>query len=885
MMIGTVFTALFAIIMLFFIFMNVLKGFTKGLIHILVRIAFIFVSGILAIVLSVPLAKLISGAIIVRLNDVISGMVQGYDEIISASPIIGELVVGIPAVIIAVVLYMVLFLLLLAIMAIPSYFIKKIISESLPEIPRLGWAGALCGIVAGLAMFVFVSAPVVGTINMVGDTASMVVGMFSDDGEYDDIHEEADGVGAPSDSDDDLDVCDDIISPITDNFLVKFTYNMGGKAIFNSLTSFEVGGEKVSLSGEVSAIADVFSAFVSVVDGGAPAEWTSEDIDSIKAATGRISDSRLVSGVLADVLSNASKKWENNEAFLGMKVPTVGRPSVDNFLYELFTSFSETTVDTIGEDFGTLADILAQLHKCGLLGSIGSEDSNITDSITTDGFVAGLLETVIKNERFRGCAAAVINLGVYETLDILDIPANDSEAYDRFVEDIANSLNGANESTTSEDQLKNDIFKNFIEHGITVDKSITDRVTQYLALEFVGRTDVSPEEIENFFSVAFDLDGNQEESIEPLSAETTLAIALREVLVMLKDQGNLAMSEENWNTLVTLSDKESYKSSLETAQSLCVTKEKIDALSQDQIFDECEKIEGVIKNMVIFMNSVSGENVLENADLSSLGSALNLLSSSTILEDASKEIISSALNSDMVQGNITISKETIDSMVESKDTDYENILVSVQNTANIINGMGNKEEGITDEQLGEKLDYLLSDMTKESAEVIGEIFNSENVEKLGIPEKQADKISDTVNVFFTKMAESNADTSDPEDKDAKAAKTIFELISAATNPSENVFEQGELTIESTVHIFMDSEISRETLIAASYSDSKLELDAFGIAKQLTIEDKNEALNILRSEVSENYASAEDKEEYKKAVCAVGAILGVDISSSLNAWIR
>ncbi len=885
-MVGTVFTAIFAVMMLFFILVNVLKGLTKGLLPTLVRITFIFISGILAIVIAVPVAKLISGALVTRLGAVVEGMMPGYMEIVSLSPIIGELMVGIPSVIIAVLLYMVLFLLLLAIMAIPSHFIKKILSESFPEMPKLGWAGALCGIIAGLAIFVFISAPVVGTLTMAGDTASMVAGMFSDDEDRGDAYDGAEGVGTPSGPDEDLDVYDDVISPITDNFLVKFTYNIGGKVIFNSLTSFEVGGEKVSLSGEVSAIADVFSALVSVVDGGAPAEWTAEDIDSIKAATERISDSRLVSGVLADVLSNASKKWENNEAFLGMKVPTVGRPSVDNFLYELFTSFSETTVDTVGEDFGTLADILAQLHKCGLLGSVGGEDSNITDSVTADGFVAGLLETVIKNERFRGCAAAVINLGVYETLDILDIPADDSEAYDRFVEDIVSSLNNANENASSEDQLKNDIYSNFTEHGITVDKSVTDRVTQYLALEFAGRTDVSPEEIESFFSIAFNLNDKQEaEGVEPLSAEHTWAVALREVLATLKDQGNLSMSEENWNALVTLSDKENYKSSLATAQSLFVTKDKIDALSREQILDECTKIEGVIKNMAIFMDSVSGENVLENADLSSLGSALNSLSSSTILEDASKEIISSALNSDMVQENITISKETIDSMVESKDTDYENILVSVQNTANIINGMGNREEGITDEQLDEKLDYLLGDMTKESAEVIGEIFNSENVEKLGVPEEQAEKISDTVNVFFTKMAESSADTSDPEDKDAKAAKTIFELISAATNPSDNMFEQGELTIESTIHIFMDSEISRETLIAASYSESKLELDAFGVAEQLTKEDKNEALNILRSEVSENYALAEDKEEYKKAVCAVGAILGVDVSSSFNSWVK
>jgi hypothetical protein len=114
---------------------------------------------------------------------------------------------------------------------------------------------------------------------------------------------------------------------------------------------------------------------------------------------------------------------------------------------------------------------------------------------------------------------------------------------------------------------------------------------------------------------------------------------------------------------------------------------------------------------------------------------------------------------------------------------------------------------------------------------------------------------------------------------------MFKFIAALKNTSGDLFEETGLTVEETVHIFMDSEISRETIIAASYVDGKLVTDSFGLADKISKSDKNEAINVLKNEVKANYATAEDKEEYKKAVCAIGAILGVDVSSSFNSWVK
>ena len=139
--------------------------------------------------------------------------------------------------------------------------------------------------------------------------------------------------------------------------------------------------------------------------------------------------------------------------------------------------------------------------------------------------------------------------------------------------------------------------------------------------------------------------------------------------------------------------------------------------------------------------------------------------------------------------------------------------------------------------------------------------------------------------IFEKMAKAKPNADDPEDKDVKASKTIFKFIAALKTSEGNLFEETGLTVKETIHIFMDSEISRETLIAASYVDGKLVTDSFGLAEKVSKSDKNEAVELLEEETKANYRSAEDKAEYKKAICAIGAIFGVDVSGQFDSWTK
>lgn len=850
----TIVTVIFAVLLFVIVLVNILRGLSKGLFPMLMRIVSIIISGILASVVSVPIGRLISGALVSKVNEIISGMFPAYSDILALSPSAADLMVGIPAIFISIILYFVLFLVFRLLMHIPERVVKKHVFEKLlSNMPKRGWAGALCGIVAGVAVFIFVTAPICGTLETVGNTAGAIFAESSDA------------------SDDEFSVYGDVIEPISDGFFVNFTCALGGRAVYNRLTVIKVGGEKVSMNREISVFSDVLSAVKPLLSGGGMSSLTREDITVLSNASRRISDSKIVSGLLSDVLSGAAKKWESGESFLGMSLPE-GEGGSSELLKEFLLAFKNTTKDTIGEDIGTLADVLAILYDGGMFEN--KEGSAITDSLGKKGLVSALLETVMKNERFSGTAAAIINLGVQSTLDTLGVPASSKEVYDDFTSDIANIVNAGSDIGTLEQKT----YDSFEKHGIKTDKKVTDLTAKYLKEDFEGRQDVTSDEISTFFTTAFASAPVQAKGPESYSGARALANALDK----LKKEN---IEGIDWEALYSLVSRDTFITSALTYETISVTKEALDALASSELPSECGKIEEMIVKFLEFSSSAKEGNIVENADVASLGDALNIIENSAILGEVSEDMIRAIFSSHLVRDHVNISDSTIDNMIQSDDTDYNNILVSVQNTTSIINGLGKDEGKISDEELDDKLDYLLGDMSENTADVIGEVFNAENVKKLGVEEEKADKMADSLGVFFDKMAQSDADTSDPDDKDVKATKAVFKFMAASKTNTNDVFAETGLTPDETVKTFMDSEISRETIIEASYNDGEVALDAFGLAGKLDDKGRSEALASMQEHVKENYENEEDKAQYEKTVIAIGALLGMDVSDDLASWIN
>lgn len=482
----TAFNIAFALVFFIIILINVLRGISKGIIPTAVRTVFVFISGLISVLIAIPIGRVVSRAAVDMVNDFIIGRFPEFEELVEENPVIDNLMIGVPSMVITPIIYVIIFIIMLLIMIIPAHFVKKLISDKYPNIPRLRWAGGLCGVLTGIMMFVFLFAPTVGIISAVGNMAN-VVESISDTDENEESFEN--------------------VERLTDNFLVKFVSGSGGRAIYSSLTAFKVNDEKVDISKEISVMADVVSNLAPVVDGSDPSVWKDEEVKDVKIAAKNLSDSELLSEVFAAVLSTATEQWEKDESFLGVYIKTTGKDSVDRFIKELFLCFSQTTKETVSKDIITLMDAFDVMRKHNVLVVLDAPngDPGIAQNPEKEGFVSALLEVVSANKRFKRVTAVVVNLGVHETTGITNVPKTDSRAYNNFVAEVADAINNANENSIPLDNLKDTVYQSFTDNGMKVEKEITDYITEYLALDFKCRTDVSADEISEFFEVAFEM--------------------------------------------------------------------------------------------------------------------------------------------------------------------------------------------------------------------------------------------------------------------------------------------------------------------------------------------------------------------------------------------
>jgi len=445
------------------------------------RIVFIILSAIFAALLSPVIGRLIGGALVSKIGELISQVFPAYGDVIAMSPTAEAILASVPASIISVVLYIFFFIIFHLLMLIPKHIItKQVFERFFPNMPKIRWAGALCGTIAGVAMFVCITAPLCGTLDFVGDVGVTVSSLAQKD-------EDAQGGEG-------FDIYEDVIEPTSNNFYVKFTSVLGGRPIYNRLTVLKIDGEKVSVSRELDVLADVLSSVKPMMGEKGMASLKRENIDTLASASGRLPETKIVSGLLADILSGAAKKWEAGESFLGISV-SAGEGSSADFLKEFLIAFKGTTKATVGEDIGTLAGVLGILYDNGMLET--KNGASMTDSLKNDGFISKLLEAVMKNERFSGTAASIINLGVKSTLDTLGVPENSEAVYDNFVSDVANIVN----SQPSEEKLLQKTYDSFEAHGVKTDKRVTDLTASYLDKQFGDRTDVTSEEMSHIAGI------------------------------------------------------------------------------------------------------------------------------------------------------------------------------------------------------------------------------------------------------------------------------------------------------------------------------------------------------------------------------------------------
>jgi len=319
----------------------------------------------------------------------------------------------------------------------------------------------------------------------------------------------------------------------------------------------------------------------------------------------------------------------------------------------------------------------------------------------------------------------------------------------------------------------------------------------------------------------------------------------------------------------------------------------VNTLTEDQIKADAVTIARVVTKVMDFMESTenldsSDENAfILNADLGSLGSAIDMLRNSALLGDSCEYILTVLLNSDMVSDLGFVSSDLIAKLTD-KSVKFENILVSAQKLA--VMAISISKEGINEDNYEEALKFMITEMSPEAADTLKSAISSDVLKDFGMSEDEANTMSNTINSVIDGISSATENmTEEQVEKEVEAITTIVNTMKDASSSGdlEHIFgEEGEsatgITAEDLVDTVLSSEIVSGAIVGASKNENNERVDdPYGIAGSLSDNDKSAAEDAIKNYYDNNSTGGAEDEALKEKLDAVANILGMDSSAWFN----
>ena len=315
-----------------------------------------------------------------------------------------SLIVALVSVIILPLLFMVIYFLLAAIMKIPKLIIEFVFIHKTRRW-SFKFIGAGIGAISAVIALAVLIMPVLGYVDYANETFELLNEVQA--------VEENDNTATPMESNEGeggSNIVDTILSytqPINDNFMVKTVNTLGGRALFNSLSTIKVDDTKVSLKNETQCGIKIYGEFSHFK--GPIKEYGQEQIDALDRIEDIIFEAEFTPSFIANTLSFVSNEWDNGRTVFGMEKPYIGtelQAALDGTIHTL----SSMTEDTFKQDFATISELFKSFIENGAVSVIGNEDkSQIMVVIKDTDVLADILVALHNNPRFKGVIPALAN--------------------------------------------------------------------------------------------------------------------------------------------------------------------------------------------------------------------------------------------------------------------------------------------------------------------------------------------------------------------------------------------------------------------------------------------------------------------------------------------
>lgn len=799
-------TVVLAVIAALIVLVSVVRGMKRSLLRGGMSILVAVVSLSISILLSQLVGKALVGVVLKLVDPGTVEMVLG--ALPSAPEAAEALIKMLIAPLVIVPIFLVLYLVVGGIVG----SVVRRLEEGHSPLARKNMAlGALIGVVCGVLLVVVVMAPLAGYTAMADEILD--AGVLSTVG--------SDGVVAPILPEAEQAALEDMLNtPV-----LSITRSLGGKVVFNGLTSARVAGERVTLTREVSAICGIVKSGMSVWNQGVEGL----DIEQLAALGEQLptvfENSTLLRVLGAEALSGMSRAWMKGETFLGMERPNFDNAMISVVVDSALGLFRDTTKDTLVDDIRGLTPLISIAATATQLG----EGANLTD----------LMDALAEHADSPEIKYLLLNAGVGILAQELGLYNNKDEIYDEYVEALA----VLSVCELTEEELCEEIKNLNADYAI----SMTEEECASLAASLINNPCLSI------------LDGEEPTLLYPATGYPTFAPAAATdspVFTLLNQTNDFSawltelfeeVPEAEKEALSWLaSEKKEIPTQLVTGEDLAAltTKEMAAGIGKEQMTAL------LTAATQIMSGTESGEDMTLEDTLEAVGTALGSMTSSESGKALVTGLVTGVLQSDKAKDALGITSAQATTIANSiKDNGVENLGQTVKDVNQLMNVVTHLKDGnvSSGEQLSpDDFRTLLMTMNDSSASLLRSLCTADMLKKTGLPAESAAGVSHLINDLLAELVEARKTWSeDAYQKEADALYRILLLATGAKNSSGSTFEDRiGMSASQLIEVIQASELLTTVLpdsIDALYKDNP---DALGLSKKLDEQDRAHLLEMI-----------------------------------------
>ena len=661
--------------------------------------------------------------------------------------------------------------------------------------------GAGIGVVCGLVLLVVYLVPLIGFTGIVPEALDLVSDMELTEGEP---------ILAVSDED------TQAINQIVNTPALSVPRALGGKALFASLTSTKLDGEKLSLTGEIDSLCTFAASAFPVVQKVTKdiALIDEADVAMLQAELPALFENSTLLRVLgAEAVSGLSRAWMTGDSFL-----TVEKPKMEGVTAVVVDSallmFVDTTKDTIVNDIRGLTPMLTAalaVNKLQQGGDLNDIMEQLAQAASTPE-IKSLLMTA-------GVSIVAQELGLYN---------NKREIYDEYSTTLA-TLSTAN---LTQEQLCQEIEALNDKYAISMtNEEIAALAASLIEHPYTGSLTGEPSLLAPAASApVFVTCSTANTPIVWLTQTDDLQAWLSTITAKATEQ----QESLNW-----LSEGDNIPSALVTSEDLTAltTKEALEDLGEEEItalFSAAAKVMGDMS---------SDEGLDLESTIGALGDALGVVAATESGQALVNTLVTGALQSDKVCESMGITAGQATTIANSiKDSGgLENLGQTAKDVSNLMNVMGHlKDENISSGAVSpEDFHTLISTMNDSSAALLRSLCTPEMLKKAGLPAESVQGVAHLLDDLLGGLIEARKNWNDEAyQKEADALYRVLQLAVGAKNSSGTTFEDRfGMSVEQLIETVQASELLTTVLpdsIDELYAENP---DALGLSKRLDADDR------------------------------------------------